>query len=86
MQVMSATKVYTVNEIFYSLQGEGFYTGTPAVFLRFAGCNRQCSFCDTDHHHGRQMSGEEIADACAAFPRRHLVVTEIGRASCRERV
>ena len=75
LQVMSATKVYTVNEIFYSLQGEGFYTGTPAIFLRFAGCNRQCSFCDTDHHHGRQMSGEEIADACAAFPRRHLVVT-----------
>ena len=66
---------YTVNEIFYSLQGEGFYTGTPAVFLRFSGCNRRCSFCDTDHARGTVMTACEIADACAAFPARHLVAT-----------
>lgn len=72
---MKKTDTYTVNEIFYSLQGEGYYTGTPAVFLRFAGCNRNCSFCDTDHSHGRAMSGEEIAAACAEFPSRHLVAT-----------
>ena len=50
---------YFVKEIFYSIQGEGFYTGRPAVFCRFAGCNlwsgkeadRQkaiCKWCDTD--------------------------------------
>lgn len=50
---------YIVKEIFYSIQGEGFYTGRPAVFCRFAGCNlwsgreedRQnaiCKICDTD--------------------------------------
>ncbi|MCP4590604.1 MAG: 7-carboxy-7-deazaguanine synthase [bacterium] len=39
---------YTVKEIFYSLQGEGFHTGRPAVFCRFAGCNLSCDFCDTD--------------------------------------
>lgn len=50
---------YSVKEIFYSLQGEGFHAGRPAVFCRFAGCNlwsgkeddRQkaaCKFCDTD--------------------------------------
>ena len=38
-----------INEIFYSLQGEGFHTGTPAVFIRFSGCNLKCSFCDTQH-------------------------------------
>ncbi|MBC5815233.1 MAG: 7-carboxy-7-deazaguanine synthase QueE [Candidatus Eremiobacteraeota bacterium] len=38
-----------INEIFYSLQGEGAYSGTPAVFIRLAGCNLSCDFCDTDY-------------------------------------
>lgn len=66
---------YRVNEIFYSLQGEGYYTGTPAVFLRFSGCNRACPFCDTDFSAATAMSADEIADAVAAFPARHLVAT-----------
>ncbi|MDE7369022.1 MAG: 7-carboxy-7-deazaguanine synthase QueE, partial [Muribaculaceae bacterium] len=38
-----------INEIFYSLQGEGYWTGLPAVFIRLSGCNLKCDFCDTDH-------------------------------------
>ena len=49
-----------INEIFHSLQGEGRHTGTPAVFVRFSGCNLHCPFCDTDHAAGREMSEEEI--------------------------
>lgn len=37
-------KKYKVSEIFFSFQGEGLYTGYPAVFVRFFGCNLQCNF------------------------------------------
>lgn len=50
---------YSIKELFYTLQGEGYHTGRPAVFCRFTGCNlwsghekdrptARCSFCDTD--------------------------------------
>lgn len=68
-------KTYRVNEIFYSLQGEGFYTGTPAVFLRLSGCNRCCDFCDTRHDTYVEMTASEIASEIAKFPSRHLVIT-----------
>lgn len=64
-----------VNEIFYSIQGEGYFTGTPAVFIRFSGCNIQCSFCDTIHQEGRLMSDEEILSEVGRFPARHIVIT-----------
>lgn len=38
-----------VNEIFFSIQGEGKFTGTPAMFLRLQGCPIACGFCDTKH-------------------------------------
>ena len=64
-----------VNEIFYSLQGEGHYTGTPAVFVRFAGCNLRCWFCDTDFEKGVEMSEDEIVEAVLQYPTRYVVIT-----------
>ena len=49
-----------INDIFYSLQGEGHNTGRAAVFVRFAGCNLRCPFCDTEFDSFREMSDEEI--------------------------
>ena len=54
--------VRKINEIFVSLQGEGFYTGTAAVFVRFSGCNMSCSFCDTQHKNYVEMTDEQIAE------------------------
>ena len=59
---------YRINEIFYSLQGEGFWTGTPAVFVRFSGCNLRCPFCDTAHQAFTPMSADDILSACSEAP------------------
>lgn len=52
-----------INEIFYSLQGEGHHTGYPTVFVRFSGCNLKCPFCDTRHETGIPMTDEDIVRA-----------------------
>ena len=64
-----------VNEIFYSLQGEGYHSGTPAVFVRFSGCNLRCPFCDTQHEEGVEMSETEIVEAVKDYPASLVVVT-----------
>ena len=64
-----------VNEIFYSLQGEGRWTGTAAVFLRLSGCNMRCWFCDTKHEEGTEMTEEEIVGRVREYPARHIVIT-----------
>lgn len=64
-----------INEIFYSLQGEGYHTGTPAIFIRFSGCNLKCSFCDTRHEEGVLMSDEEIVNQVKKYPATTVILT-----------
>lgn len=73
--------MYRINEIFYSLQGEGFHTGTPAVFVRFSGCNLRCTFCDTQHQTGKMMSLQEIVDEVNNYPIAPLLVLTGGEPS-----
>lgn len=75
--------MYTIKEIYFTLQGEGFYTGRPAVFIRFSGCNLWsglerdrknaiCNWCDTDFVginglNGGKYSALEIEEIIAAL-------------------
>ena len=68
---------WKVNEIFYSVQGEGAHTGMPAVFLRLAGCTMGCDFCDTKYAFsgGKEMNSLQILVALAEFPCKTVVIT-----------
>ena len=73
--------MYKINEIFYSLQGEGFHTGMPAVFVRFSGCNLRCAFCDTQHQAGEMLSLQEIVNEVNKCPIAPLLVLTGGEPS-----
>ena len=73
--------MYKINEIFYSLQGEGYHSGTPAVFVRFSGCNLHCAFCDTQHQAGETMSLQEIMDEVNKYPTAPMLVLTGGEPS-----
>jgi 7-carboxy-7-deazaguanine synthase len=56
--------VLSVNEIFYSIQGESTYAGRPCVFVRLAGCDLRCTWCDTAYafNEGRKMSIDDVLE------------------------
>ncbi len=64
-----------VNEIFYSLQGEGGRTGHPSIFIRLSKCNLSCSFCDTEYESGVKMTLEEVTNKIAEYPCEWIIWT-----------
>lgn len=82
-QVTGDGFVLDVHSIFYTIQGEGPFTGERAVFVRLAGCNLQCPWCDTEYTQGRDKATAEelvgmviakIRRRTDASPQKHLVV------------
>ncbi|MCM8818238.1 MAG: 7-carboxy-7-deazaguanine synthase QueE [Candidatus Omnitrophica bacterium] len=61
--------IYKVNEIFYSIQGEGLLQGLPFIFIRFSGCNLRCLWCDTKYawKKGKEMTEKEILKKIEKF-------------------
>jgi len=66
-----------INEIFYGIQGESSFMGLPFAFIRLAGCNLRCTYCDTTYafYESTDMSIAEILGKIEAFPTRFVLVT-----------
>jgi len=66
-----------INEIFYSMQGEGSWVGLPNIFIRTTGCNLRCSFCDTTYAyiHGVEMDVKEVVDEIQKYPCNYVCIT-----------
>ncbi len=66
---------FQVVEIFYSLQGEGFNTGRPVVFVRLAKCNLHCLWCDTNLDKYQELLQDEIIEKIEQFDCKNVVIT-----------
>ncbi len=66
-----------ISEIFYSIQGEGLTIGSPAVFIRFCGCNLNCPFCDTKYALNCQnwLEYDEIEEEVSKYKAKRVVFT-----------
>ena len=68
---------WKVNEIFYSIQGEGRHTGMPAIFVLLAGCSMNCPFCDTKYaaREGQDTDAKTLLKELSAWPAKAVIVT-----------
>jgi len=73
----SSANKYKVNEIFYSLEGEGFFSGVAAIFIRLAGCTMGCPWCDTKYAQktNYNLTAEQILKKIAVYPCKTVVLT-----------
>ena len=75
MKLRTATPKLRVNEIFYSLQGEGARKGSANIFVRLANCNLECGFCDTEFESFREFTLDELLEECAQFQCKNIIFT-----------
>lgn len=71
------SKTLLVNEIFLSIQGESTYAGWPCVFIRLAGCDNSCVWCDTRYAAGEEGRIMKISDIAASIETHKTPLVEI---------
>lgn len=69
------SEIYKVNDIFYSLEGEGTWAGFPTTFIRMSGCNLNCMYCDENFDNYARMTTEEIIEKVNEYPTRNVRIT-----------
>jgi 7-carboxy-7-deazaguanine synthase len=75
MKHLQAMQKLFINEIFYSIQGEGFRAGTANIFIRLANCNLECKFCDTEFLSGKEYSIEQLTEFISQYPCKNIIWT-----------
>ncbi len=68
-------KTYPIVEIFHSVQGEGYHSGTSSIFVRFGNCNLKCEWCDTEFNKFEVMPLEIIIDKIEKFNCNKVIFT-----------
>src|SRR5579871_4134740 len=73
----SGVETLTINEIFYSIQGESTFAGQPCVFVRLTGCDLRCTYCDTEYafYEGKRRTLDDIMAEVATHPCKLVEVT-----------
>ena len=73
----TAGDTLTINEIFYSIQGESTFAGQPCVFVRLTGCDLRCTYCDTEYafYEGKRRPLSDIIAEVEKHPCRLVEVT-----------
>nr|WP_034911329.1 7-carboxy-7-deazaguanine synthase QueE [Gilliamella apicola] len=66
---------FRIVEIFESLQGEGYNTGMPAVFIRFAGCNLNCAWCDTNFRKFTRFTLDALMTKVGEYKSKNIIIT-----------
>ena len=64
-----------VNEVFYSIEGEGLRVGSPTTFVRLSRCNLRCRFCDTEFDSFAEMDLDEVCEEVGRHPARWVCFT-----------
>lgn len=70
-----ANTEYRIVEIFETLQGEGFNTGMPSIFIRFGKCNLACPWCDTNYNQYTTKTLAEIMAVVRGFSAKNIIIT-----------